>query len=160
MVYATQVCLAASKSASAAYCLLQSCDSAFDDDNWERMCNRLGSAVDRPPRATDPNEPTWKETFSDVLFDDNWFHVRKLFLALKEILNNPSGSSVLERKEEELLKVLAAVRAGAHDPLPWVLCGEYLLRDLWRKLLLIKSGAQRMSGKWNQVHCKLHFDIL
>lgn len=143
--------------------LRQSLANNFSNPVWVNLCRQLGAVTSRPAVAVDLHKgkegtqykfSKWENLYSDGMLADNVYHVRKLFLGLLSTLDNDDCIAALEEKERELIMVLAAIRGGATDPTPLILCVDYVLRELWRLLLAMKDGRD-LAGSWTAVQCKL-----
>ncbi|KAK3075867.1 hypothetical protein LTR53_000440 [Teratosphaeriaceae sp. CCFEE 6253] len=78
-------------------------------------------------------------TFSETLFYDNWYHVRKFFSALSYFLQKLSMDEVIETAERDVIMVVTCIAGAMADPSPWVLCLDHILRRLWRSFLAHKD---------------------
>jgi len=111
------------------------------------ICSKLGGMIERSLRANAIDiqargHDRTLEYYSDLQFFDNWYHARKLLAALRALLELPQNH--MESYEKALIVLISVVRGGVSDPVPWVICSEYMLRELAiniRKLKVERSKA-------------------
>lgn len=73
--------------------------------------------------------------FTETLLYDNWLHVRKFLQGLGFFMNNESFDDFLHATEKNIIMLIAVLQGGVADPTPFILCFDYVLRELWRMLL-------------------------
>ena len=104
---------------------------------------RLLSMTARPPAAEAAGTKRWVlDTYTNLALDDDWWHVRKLLKGLAVRINDDNFSTKLRIKEIELAYLIGTIQGGCTDVMPWLLCLESVLRDLWRQLLRHKAFKQ------------------
>jgi hypothetical protein len=124
-----------------------------DKVNVQYCCDfaqALLKMTQRPSSATDPKQ-RWKlDNYTSLALEDDWWHVRKLFSALRYKLDREGSGMgpVLDKAEVRLACLIGIIGAGAEDVVPWVLCVEHLLREMWGN---INKAMNRVKGE--HVHC-------
>lgn len=117
--------------------------TGVDNDSFHKKGYRdcltwLSTITARSQAAIEAKEASVEfALFTGFQMEDDWVHVRYLLAALRNELQNHGGAKAakdLDLAEQHLTCVFAIIRAGADDPLPWLLVLDGILRNVWRAM--------------------------
>lgn len=126
--------------------------SSFNAHDYEKCIKWLAKIDRRSEKAkSSVSKFQWFRMFCGFQMEDNWVHVRFLIEALRA---GAVGSDerdplvkLMNGVEKTLVAVFALIRAGADDPMPYILVVDGVLRCLWRQICKTETPSPRLLQK-------------
>lgn len=95
----------------------------------------------RSPTAATDKQMSAAHGFSEKIFFDNWYHVRKLLQGLALVAKDAAITEAVAAAERRVVILMSLLRGASEQPLPWLLVLDWVLIRLWQKFLDFRERA-------------------